>query len=146
MKNEIYVEKENVAGPGNDGDRRKPLGKLVPPGKTLTALLKAPVIALSVMILCLPSLYVFSSIAGNPISIPQCFAIGGATLAIIGLMLLGMVPVTWLFSISTESIPFVVVLNTGIWLIAVIFARRFLKLAKPGRYGVSSGGCLFTSS
>jgi hypothetical protein len=102
---------------------------------SLMTLTKAPVIALSAIILCLPSLYVFSSISGNPISVPQCFAIAGATLAMTGLMLLGMVPVTWLFSISTESVPFIVVLNTGIWLIAVIFARRFLKLVIPGKTG-----------
>lgn len=100
---------------------------------SLMTLMKAPAIALSAMILCLPSLYVFSSIGGSPISVPQCFAIVGSTLAMTGLMLLGMVPVTWLFSISTENVPFVVLLNTGIWLIAVIFARRFLKLAMPGK-------------
>jgi hypothetical protein len=187
MKNEIYAEKEIVAGLIDDEGQKRASGEIVPPAGTLAALLKnpgavvqvirdedalwrrtaylvlwglafhalygfvmalfggweaslmtlmkAPVIALSAMILCLPSLYVFSSIGGNPISIPQCFAIVGATLAMTGLMLLGMVPVTWLFSISTESIPFVVVLNTGIWLIAVIFARRFLKLAMPVKTG-----------
>jgi len=98
-------------------------------------LMKAPLIALSAIILCLPSLYVFSSISGNPITIPQCFTITGATLAMTGLILLGMVPVTWLFSISTESVPFIVVLNTGIWLIAVIFAWRFLKLVIPVKTG-----------
>ena len=187
MKNEIYVEKEIMAGVVDDVGPKRPPGKMVPPTGTLAALLKnpgavvraiesedalwtraallilwglafysfygfamalfggwevslmtlmkAPIIAFAAIILCLPSLYVFSSISGNPITIPQCFTITGAILAMTGLMLLGMVPVTWLFSISTENVPFVVVLNTGIWLIAVIFARRFLKLAIPGKTG-----------
>ena len=105
----------------------------------LMTVVKAPVIALSAMMLCLPSLYVFSSIGGNPISVPQCFAIVGSALAMTGLILLGMVPVTWLFSISTENVPFVVLLNTGIWLIAVLFARRFLKLALPGKTRQTGG-------
>ncbi len=94
----------------------------------LMTLAKAPLITFFSMGLCLPSLYVFSAIGGRPISIKQSFAIASGAMAVIGLLLLGLVPVTWLFSVSTRSLPFVVVLNVLAWLFAVSFARRFLRM------------------
>lgn len=89
--------------------------------------LKAPAIALSSILLCLPSLYVFSAVGGCPLSPSQAFAVGGGVVGMIGLLLLGLAPVAWLFAVSTKSCAFTVLFSVTAWFIAVGFARRFIN-------------------
>ena len=98
---------------------------------------KAPLIAFFSLLLCIPSLYVFSCVAGLPIRMTQACALAASTVAMTGLILLGMTPVTWLFSVSTHSLPFVVVMNLISWIVAVGFALRFFRIL--GRNGGDSG-------
>ena len=49
--------------------------------------LKAPLIALCALLLCLPSLYVFACVAGSPLSMAQAFALGCSCQALVGLLL-----------------------------------------------------------
>lgn len=88
---------------------------------------KAPLIALCSLLLCIPSLYVFSCVAGMAISIRQAVALASTAVAMTGLLLLGLTPVTWLFSVSTNNLPFVVLINITAWSIAVIFAMKFFN-------------------
>lgn len=92
----------------------------------LMAAVKMPLVAISALLLCFPSLYVFSCVAGSPISLSQVAALGCSCLAMIGLLLVGLAPVAWLFAISTASLPFMVLLAFLIWLIALVFAARFV--------------------
>ena len=89
---------------------------------------KAPLIALGSVLLCVPSLYVFLCVAGTPITLTQAGAIASATVAMTGLLLLGLTPVAWLFSVSTSSLPFVVIVNLLAWVIAIGFVFRFFGL------------------
>ena len=90
---------------------------------------KAPLVALCAMVLCLPSLYVFTAVMGSPMSLLQSFALGSACLAMMGLIVVGLAPVAWLFAVSTESLSFVVVMALVVWLAALPFAARFLRRA-----------------
>jgi len=101
---------------------------------------KAPLIAFCSVLLCMPSLYVFSCVAGLPITITQSFALAGATLAMTGLLLLGLTPVTWLFSVSTDSLPFVVIINVLAWAVAVSFAFRFFGVLNRSGAKKKTGG------
>jgi hypothetical protein len=92
--------------------------------------IKAPLIALCTLGLCLPSCYIFSCIGGIRASYAQIFTIATSLLAMIGLLLLGLAPIAWLFSISTKSLSFPVLMNVMGWLIAVGFAARFLRYMK----------------
>lgn len=87
---------------------------------------KVPLAATCSLFLCLPSLYVFACVAGSPMSLSQAFTLGCSCLAMVGLLLVGLAPVAWLFAVSTESPSFVVVLTLAIWLIAVAFAARYV--------------------
>ncbi len=87
---------------------------------------KVPLAAVCSLLLCFPSLYVFACVAGSPLSLSQTFTLGCSCLAMVGLILVGLAPVAWLFAVSTESLPFVVVLTLLIWLIAVVFAARYV--------------------
>jgi hypothetical protein len=94
------------------------------------SVMKVPLIALCSMLLCFPSLYVFTAVLGSPMTFGQAFALGSACLAMTGLILVGLAPVAWLFSVSTASLGFVVVMTIVIWVVAMSFAGNFLGRAR----------------
>jgi hypothetical protein len=88
---------------------------------------KTPLIVLGAALLCLPSLYVFATLAGARLT-PSRFAfVVAAFLALLGLLALGLIPINWLFSVSSRSVLFLVWLHLGAWVLAVSLARRFLR-------------------
>lgn len=101
---------------------------------------KAPLIAACALLLCFPSLYVFACVAGSPLSISQTVALGCSCLAMIGLLLVGLAPVAWLFAVSTASLPFIVILALMIWLIALSFAARYVGKLKAHPLFQRQGG------
>ena len=88
--------------------------------------IKMPLVGFCALLLCFPSLYVFSCVAGMPLSIPQTLALGSACFAMMGLILVGLAPVAWLFAVSTSSMGFVAMLVFLLWLVAIGFAGRFV--------------------
>ncbi len=80
-------------------------------------------------LICFPSLYIFATLAGARVSISQLGACLAGALALAGLLLLGFAPAVWIFAESTDSLGFMGALAIGSWLIAVLFALRFLKAA-----------------
>ena len=90
------------------------------PAKITTGLLFSGVI-------CFPSLYIFSTLSGARLSISQLSACLAGALALAGLLLLAFAPAVWIFAESTDSFGFMGTLAVGSWLIAVMFALRFLK-------------------
>ena len=93
----------------------------------LTAVWKAPLIAICSMLLCFPSLFVFTAVSGSPLTLGRAFALGSACLAMTGLILVGLAPVAWLFAVSTKSLGFVVVMAFIIWLVSLPFVTKFLR-------------------
>ena len=87
---------------------------------------KMPLVGVCSLLLCFPSLYVFSCVAGMPLSILQTLALGSACFAMMGLILVGLAPVAWLFAVSTSSLGFVAMLVFLLWLVAIGFAGRFV--------------------
>jgi len=94
---------------------------------------KVPLIALCSLLLCFPSLYVFTCVAGSPITLAQAFTLGCSCFAMTGLILVGLAPVAWLFAVSTESLPFVVILTLFIWFISVAFTARYVERMKEAQ-------------
>lgn len=78
-------------------------------------------------LICFPSLYIFSSLAGARVSLSQLAACLAGALALAGLLLLGFAPAVWIFAESTDSVGFMGILAIGSWAIAVTFALKFLK-------------------
>lgn len=78
-------------------------------------------------LICFPSLYIFSTLAGARVSISHLAACLAGALALAGLLLLGFAPAVWIFAESTDSLGFMGTLAIGSWIIAVAFALRFLK-------------------
>lgn len=101
---------------------------------------KVPLIALFSLLLCLPSLYVFSCVAGSPLSLSQAAFLGCACLAMTGFILVGLAPVAWLFAVSTASGAFMAMLVFLLWLVAIGFTARFLdQLRAVARFQRQAG-------
>ena len=90
------------------------------------AALKVPLILFGSIVLCLPSLYILTTLGGATYTPREFGAAVSGFCAIVGLILMALMPVTWLFSVSTLSLWFVVWLHIVVWLTALIFARRVL--------------------
>jgi len=90
------------------------------------AVMKVPLIIVGTLVLCVPSFYIFTALAGVDYT-PRAFAAAIAGFCgIAGLILVAMMPIVWLFSVSTLSLGFLVFLHVLAWLAALAFAHRFL--------------------
>jgi hypothetical protein len=103
----------------------------------------APLKVLSGMLfaalICYPSLYVFSTLAGarfSPKALLLCLA---GSLALGGMLLLGLAPALWIFVESTTSFGFIGFLAVAAWGVAMFFALRFIKACAGSGGGVSNG-------
>jgi hypothetical protein len=95
----------------------------------LLSMLKAPLIIAASVALCAPSLFVFSSLAGARLSGPRFVTVLAGFSALLGLLMVGFLPISWLFSVSSKSLLFVVWLHVAAWALALYFAGRFVTRA-----------------
>lgn len=96
-------------------------------------------------LICFPSLYIFSTLAGARMSISQLAACLAGALALAGLLLLGFAPAIWIFAESTDSLGFMGTLGIGAWIIAGVFALKFLKSAVSATGGSEKGPLMIWS-
>ncbi len=92
----------------------------------LVAAFKAPLILIASLALCTPSFYVLSSLAGIEVTSRWLSAALIGLAGILGLLLVALMPITWLFSVSSTSLAFIAVLQLLVWIVAVHFGYRFL--------------------
>lgn len=77
-------------------------------------------------LICLPSLYIFAGLAGINVRLRTVAGILFAAVALSALLLIGFAPVAWIFSQSTDSIPFMGGLHLILWVIAIGFGLRLI--------------------
>ncbi|HSP17783.1 MAG TPA: hypothetical protein VLV78_23765 [Thermoanaerobaculia bacterium] len=90
------------------------------------AAVKMPLIIFGSLILCLPSLYIFTAFSGGDVTFGEFTRSVAAFCGVIGLVLLALMPVSWLFAVSSISLAFVVWLHIFVWVTALVFAQRVL--------------------
>ena len=76
------------------------------------------------ILICLPSLYIFSCLGGSDI---RLLAVAGglaAAVCLSSLLLIGFAPVAWIFSQSTNSVAFMGTTHLLFWLIGLFFGLR----------------------
>jgi hypothetical protein len=95
----------------------------------LLAGFKAPLIVALTLLLCLPSLYVLSSLAGARWTRRSFLAVAAGFAATLALLLLALLPIGWLFSVSSRYLGSVVWLHLVLWALALALGWRFLKRA-----------------
>lgn len=92
----------------------------VAPAKILGGMLVATVI-------CLPSLYIFSCLAGSQARLVEVVGLVTGLLALTTILLIGFAPVAWVFSQSTSSVAAMGALHLAFWFVATFFGWRFLR-------------------
>ncbi|MEI9894942.1 MAG: hypothetical protein WDN28_13910 [Chthoniobacter sp.] len=92
-----------------------------------SAPLKVSLGALASAAICLPSFFIFLSLSGADVSLRSIVGALCATLALTALLLIGLVPVAWVFSQSSDSVAFIGALHIVFWLIALAFGLRLLR-------------------
>lgn len=78
-------------------------------------------------LICLPSLYIFTSLSGAQARLIEIFGLVAGLLMLMTLLLVGFAPVAWLFSQSTNNLPLMGFLHLLFWGISTIFGLRFLQ-------------------
>jgi hypothetical protein len=91
------------------------------------------------ILICLPSLYIFAGLAGIDVRLRTVIGVLFAAVALSALLLIGFAPVAWIFSQSTDSIPFMGALHLILWVIAIGFGLRLLG-AMGRLLAASTGG------
>lgn len=90
-------------------------------------------------LICFPSLYVFSTLAGGKFSPKLLCTYLTGSLALMGLLLLGFAPAVWIFAESTNSLGFMGFLALLAWMISFGFAIRFLRVSSTAQGATQSG-------
>lgn len=78
-------------------------------------------------LICLPSLYIFSCLAGSQARLVEVFGLVAGLLVLTTILLIGFAPVAWVFSQSTNSVAAMGALHLAFWIIATFFGWRFLR-------------------
>jgi hypothetical protein len=77
-------------------------------------------------LVCLPSLIVFGVMSGEKFELVYLLKIFTAMLALASIVLGSFAPILWLFSRSSNSLPFFGFLALVVWICSLIFGSRFL--------------------
>lgn len=101
--------------------------------------LKITVGMIVAVIICFPSLYIFSALDGLNARVHQIASIVLGMVALTSLLLLGFAPVIWVFSSSTDSLGFMGFLVLGFWIIGLFFGTRLLTGAVSALGSETSG-------
>lgn len=78
------------------------------------------------VIICLPSLYIFSCLGGSDVRLGMVAGALAAAVCLSSLLLIGFAPVAWIFSQSTDSVAFMGALHLLFWLIGLSFGLRLI--------------------
>jgi hypothetical protein len=78
-------------------------------------------------LICLPSLYIFASLAGATRTFRETAGLLTAAIALGSLLLAGFAPVVWIFSQSTDTVVFMGILHLLFGCVGVHFTLRLLN-------------------
>ncbi len=104
------------------------LGMFEPGLQTAYAALKLPLILIGTALLCTPTFYVFNSIFGSRLTLPQSLAVIFLLTASTTVMLAAFAPIAWFFTVSTHGVGFLMSLHAAIFGVAFLFGIRLLGL------------------
>jgi len=93
----------------------------------LVAPTKLGLAAILSTLICLPSLYIFSSLDGIDAEIRGVCGVLFAAICLSAILLIGFAPVAWIFSQSTDSIVFMGILHLLFWAIGIRFGLRLIR-------------------
>jgi hypothetical protein len=92
-----------------------------------TSMVKVPALFLLTLIVTFPSLYVFSTLSGSRLEFKDTLRLLLAAIAVNLTLLASFGPVTGFFTVSTESYPFMILLNVFFFAISGAIGLGFLR-------------------
>jgi hypothetical protein len=101
---------------------------------------KVPLILVGALLLCLPSFVVVHLLAGVELPVGRLVLILTGLGGLFGLLAVALVPIGWLFSVSSRSAGFVVFVHAAVWSGMVLLGLRFLRMSLGTQCG---GGASF---
>jgi hypothetical protein len=88
--------------------------------------IKLPWVLILTLLLCLPSLYVFSCYRGSRLDLLQTCALAFSSTAVVATILIGFAPIVWFFMFTAPgSHHFAVLINVAVFAVAGIFGVQF---------------------
>jgi hypothetical protein len=102
--------------------------------------LKITVGLLVSLLICLPSLYIFTCLSGSQARLTEIFGLVAGLFMLMTLLLVGFAPVAWLFSQSTQQVAWMGFLHLLFWGISTGFGLRFLHAGFAHARAQSSSG------
>jgi hypothetical protein len=96
------------------------------------ATLKVPLLFVLTLLVTFPSLYVFSALAQSRLTFQMTLRLLLAAIAVNMALLASFGPVTGFFTLSTESYPFMIVLNVAFFAVSGLVGLGFLRKALAG--------------
>jgi hypothetical protein len=105
------------------------VGTLTGGTQLLIAPAKMALGTLLAMLICLPSLYIFSCLDGIEARIRSVAGMMLAAVCLAALLLIGFAPVGWIFSQSTDSVALMGALHLAFWIVGIGFGLRLLATA-----------------
>lgn len=88
-------------------------------------------------LICLPSLYIFLCLGGTDAKLREVTGASIAMVSLMSLILLGMAPIVWVFSQSTDSVGLMTFLHLLFWAIALALGARLLTRGMNQKGGIS---------
>ena len=79
------------------------------------------------ILICLPSLYIFTCLSGIETRLRTVIGVFFGAVGLGALLLIGFSPVAWIFSQSTDSVAFIAGLHIGLWGIGILFGLRLIR-------------------
>jgi len=79
------------------------------------------------ILICLPSLYIFTCLSGIDAQLRTVTGVLFAAVSLGALLLIGFAPIAWIFSQSTDSAAFMAALHIALWAIGIMFGLRLLE-------------------
>jgi hypothetical protein len=111
--------------------------------QSLSSCLKLPILFLLTAAICMPTLFIFSSLFGSKRSALQTFVLLSTGTTIIGLALVGFAPITLFFIVTTKSYQFFKILNVSFFAVSgllgvLFFNRLYVQLSDEGSQSLQS--------
>src|SRR5205814_4164624 len=91
------------------------------------------------VLICLPSLYIFTCLGGIDVQLGSASGAFFAAVCLSSILLIGFAPVAWIFSQSTNSIVFMGAVHLIFWVISIRFGLRLIDAMRRflGAHGKS---------
>lgn len=78
------------------------------------------------IVLCVPALYVFSSIRGSAVTLGQLLVLVGGSIATTALVVMALAPISWFFTWSTNDVDFIRIMNSAMIGLGLVFGLIFI--------------------